>query len=185
MNCCNCLCRNQSYQTGPSVIMGPQGPQGPAGPQGPVGPQGPQGPQGIPGTSVGPTIASFIVPTTTGVATNGILPLTNGINLATSDISNVNNGNSFNLLTAGTYRISYFINSSSSTAGIQSVAIQANGTTIPNSTSLATVGASENTNLANSVIYSNAAPNTTITLVSTGANTSEYSSGNIIVEKIG
>lgn len=120
-------------ERGPRGPRGYTGPQGLTGAQGPQGPTGPQGPQGIPGTSqtsaFGGLYSTLQAPVTYGTAPT-VVPLATQM-----PSQNVTYGaNAITVTEAGTYKVSYMLNGSTTPATTITTAVAVNGTATPQTT---------------------------------------------------
>lgn len=102
--CCFFGCNNQPNCTNRIPARCPRGLAGPVGPRGPIGPQGATGASG---TS---NIIYAGVNSSTTIATNTIIPITQLASTANGSMSV--SSNAVNLPEAGSYLVSYYVNGS-------------------------------------------------------------------------
>ena len=131
MNCCNCICPQND------PCRGATGPTGPAGPM---------------SSSL---IADFYNLNTGLIANGGNIPVFENINLDSADISHSFFSADITLQTTGYYLITYDADATRRTDGTVGLAVKANGTNLPLSTSTAYTTANNLTHLSSSFIFNN------------------------------
>ncbi len=172
MNCCNCICPRARRNVGPT------------GPQGPIGPTGPTGPTGPAGTLAVEPVADFYNISSSAVAQNGTIPLTDNVNLTTANVTHATGSSDVTLVTTGYYLISYSGDVTSTAGGNVILKVNANGSTVQQSLSTATVSSNGTASLSSSFIYDNTVANNVLTLVNGSDDQVTVNNVNFVVRKL-
>lgn len=125
-------------------------------------------------------LAFLSLTTVTEVASGGVVPVTLVSNVGTAITSTtpgvVN-------LSAGSYEVSYNVNSLIGSSGTNSFGLQLNGTSVPASISIATGTVGATTTQTNTSVITATSPST-LSLVNLGADTVDVNLANLTIRKI-